>query len=256
MLQGYYTTKEKVLGAQGDFITSPEVSQMFGECIGIWIVHEWKKMGKVQPLQIVELGPGNGTLMKDILKTIYKLTPEEMKHLQIHLVETSPNLTKIQQTKLGRFQQEIKWKIETIKWHSRVSEVPKGFTFFIANEFFDALPIHKFIREEKTGNWQEILVGNSKNNELELIRARERTLANQYVENNERYNQMEAIEISPKSGVIMQTISERIVEFGGAALIADYGYDDNQGNLLLGYCQLVGCGLIQGPKKRLDFFMI
>ena len=256
MLQGYYTTKENVLGAQGDFITSPEVSQMFGECIGIWIVHEWKKMGKVQPLQIVELGPGNGTLMKDILKTIYKLTPEEMKHLQIHLVETSPNLTKIQQTKLGRFQQEIKWKIETIKWHSRVSEVPKGFTFFIANEFFDALPIHKFIRDEKTGNWQEILVGNSKNNELELIRARERTLANQYVENNERYNQMEAIEISPKSGVIMQTISERVVEFGGAALIADYGYDDNQGNLLLGYSQLVGCGLIQGPKKRLDFFMI
>ena len=73
---------------------------MFGECIGIWIVHEWKKMGKVQPLQIVELGPGNGTLMKDILKTIYKLTPEEMKHLQIHLVETSPNLTKIQQTSI------------------------------------------------------------------------------------------------------------------------------------------------------------
>jgi len=161
-VKGYYTTKEKVLGAQGDFITSPEVSQMFGECIGIWIVHEWKKMGKVQPLQIVELGPGHGTLMKDILKTIDKLTPEEMKHLQIHLVETSPNLTKIQQTKLGRFQQEIKWKIETIKWHSRVSEVPKGFTFFIANEFFDALPIHKFIRDAKTRNWQEVLVGNSK----------------------------------------------------------------------------------------------
>ena len=102
--------------------------------------------------------------------------------------------------------------------------VLKGFTFFIANEFFDALPFHKFFRDHKTRNWQEILIGTNDKEELSFIRARERTLSNQYVENDMYFDQMEAVEISPKSGVIMQTMSERIVEFGGAALIADYGY--------------------------------
>ena len=71
--KGYYTTKEKVLGAPGDFVTSPEISQMFGECVAIWIVHEWMKMGSPRPLQLVELGPGHGTLMQDIIKTIHRL---------------------------------------------------------------------------------------------------------------------------------------------------------------------------------------
>merc|ERR1719357_997577 len=145
--KGYYTTKEKVIGAPGDFVTSPEITQMFGECIAIWILLEWKKMGKVQPLKLVELGPGHGTLMQDILKTINKISPDELKHLQIHLVETSPNLMKIQDSRLKIFQEKIE---ADIKWHSRVAEVPKGFTFFIANEFFDALPFHKFFRDQKT----------------------------------------------------------------------------------------------------------
>lgn len=221
--KGYYTTKEKVLGAPGHFVTSPEISQMFGECVAIWIVHEWMKMGSPRPLQLVELGPGHGTLMQDIIKTIRRLTPEDVKHLQVHLVETSPNLTKAQDAKLRRFESEIK----SIRWHSRLSEVPKGFTFFIANEFFDALPIHKFFRDPKTRNWQELLVGTN-NEELSFVKARQRTLANQYVENNSYFDQMEAIEISPKSGVVMQTISERIVQYGGAALIADYGYSENK----------------------------
>ena len=72
--KGYYTTKEKVLGAPGDFVTSPEISQMFGECVAIWIVHEWMKMGSPRPLQLVELGPGHGTLMQDIIKTIHRLS--------------------------------------------------------------------------------------------------------------------------------------------------------------------------------------
>ena len=85
------------------------------------------------------------------------------------MVETSPNLTKIQDVRLRRFQHDV----NCIKWHSRLSEVPKGFTFFIANEFFDALPVHKFFRDAKTRNWHEVLVGNN-NDELTFIRARER----------------------------------------------------------------------------------
>merc|ERR1719384_1995890 len=105
--------------------------------------------------------------MQDILKTIYKLTPDELKHLKVHLVETSPNLTKIQDVRLRRFQHDV----NCIKWHSRLSEVPKGFTFFIANEFFDALPVHKFFRDPKTRNWQEILVAINDKEELSFIRA-------------------------------------------------------------------------------------
>ena len=85
---------------------------MFGECIAIWILLEWKKMGKVQPLKLVELGPGHGTLMQDIIKTMHKISPEELKHLQIHFVEASPNLTKIQDAKLRLLQEEIEANIE------------------------------------------------------------------------------------------------------------------------------------------------
>ena len=232
--KGYYTTKEKVLGAPGDFVTSPEISQMFGECIGIWIVHEWKKMGKVQPLQLVELGPGHGTLMQDILRTVQKLTPEELKHFNVHLVETSPNLSKVQEARLCGYSHSKQDGVALskqgvpVKWHSRVGEIPKGFTFFIANEFFDALPIHKFMRDTTSKNWQEILVDLSPNdNKLTLVKSKHKTLANQYIDDTFDHLQ-DSLEISPKSAIVMETISERIVENGGAALIADYGYDSDQ----------------------------
>ena len=229
--KGYYTTKEKVLGAPGDFITSPEVSQMFGECIAIWVLHEWKKMGKVQPLQLVELGPGHGTLMQDILKTIQKLTPEELKHIKVHLVEASPILSKIQEARLCGYSHKkqndgaISKQGVPVNWHSRVTDIPKGFTFFLANEFFDALPIHKFIRDPELKSWQEVLVDLDQDGNLAFVRSRHKTLANSYIDDS--FDHMEAIEISPKSGIAMEAISERIVEEGGAALIADYGYPEN-----------------------------
>ena len=236
--KGYYTTKERVIGGHpGDFITSPEISQMFGECIGIWIINEWRKMGSCQPLQLVELGPGHGTLMQDILRTVHKLVPEETKNINVHLVEASPTLIKVQEAKLcGYFHSrpEPDEKISTshqaiskvgppVHWHSRIGDVPRGFTFFIANEFFDALPIHKFYKNPDTCHWEEVLV-DAHEDELRLVKSKGRTLANQYIENDDNYANMEACEISPRSGIILESIAERIVEQGGAALIADYGY--------------------------------
>ena len=234
--KGYYTTKEKVIGAPGDFVTSPEISQMFGECIAIWIINEWRKMGSCKPLQLVELGPGHGTLMQDILRTIQRLVPDEIKHLNVHLVEASPTLIKVQEAKLcGYFHQRPESSEETsthqaiakvglpVKWHSRIGDVPKGFTFFIANEFFDALPVHKFVKNSDSKDWEEVLV-DAQGEDLRFVKAKSRTIANQYIDNDDFYTTMEACEISPRSGIIMEAMAERIADEGGAALIADYGY--------------------------------
>ena len=92
---GYYMKKD-VFGAKGDFTTSPEISQMFGESIGVWLLNEWAKMGRPRPLQLVELGPGRGTLMQDILRTICKISPELMRDVSVRLVEVSGLMRKLQ----------------------------------------------------------------------------------------------------------------------------------------------------------------
>ena len=94
-VSGYYTKKSDVLGARGDFVTSPEISQMFGECLGVWILSEWLKMG-APPLQLVELGPGRGTLMKDVLRTLKTVKPECLEKISIHLVEVSDAIRNLQ----------------------------------------------------------------------------------------------------------------------------------------------------------------
>ena len=151
----------QVLGAKGDFVTSPEISQMFGECLAVWLVHEWMKMGAPKPLNLVELGPGTGALMSDILRVFGRLVPEDMSSVGVHLVETSDKMRVLQQRKLQSVAKDI-------NFHHRLDQVPKEFSFFIAHEFFDALPIHKFVKVDDTsanpGNnsqdkqWREVLV--------------------------------------------------------------------------------------------------
>jgi len=154
--------KKDVFGVSGDFTTSPEVSQMFGECIGIWIFNEWMKMGSPKPLQLVELGPGRGTLMCDILRTLSRLSPNCSSFLSVHLVEISPFLTKIQEASLCGLEiaSTNRSKFGTgIQWYKNLDDVPKGFSFFIANEFFDALPVHKFVRIKD----EKVIIIRSKN---------------------------------------------------------------------------------------------
>ena len=213
-------------------------------------IHEWRKMGSIKPLNLVELGPGHATLMQDILKTIQKLVPQELEHISVHLVETSPTLTKIQEARLcGYFhnkpeksQNDEKAVHEAISkqgprvtWYSRVADVPKGFSFFVANEFFDALPIHQFVKNPKSKVWEEILIDlNIEKDALHFVKSPSRGLNNQFVENDNAYRDMEMVEISPRSGVTIETISERITQYGGSSLIIDYGYsaqcDNDQSN--------------------------
>ncbi|EQC41423.1 hypothetical protein SDRG_01391 [Saprolegnia diclina VS20] len=160
-LHGYYM-KRDVFGKKGDFTTAPEISQMFGELIGIWCIATWQQMGMPNPVNIVEMGPGRGSLMQDFVRTA-KQFPAFYNALRIHMVEISPALRKIQQGKLNVSVAEngregtLPEHGPTIAWYEDVSEMPKGVpSLFIAQELFDALPVHQF--EYTAKGWCERLV--------------------------------------------------------------------------------------------------
>jgi NADH dehydrogenase [ubiquinone] 1 alpha subcomplex assembly factor 7 len=154
--EGYYTT-QKVIGKTADFITAPEISQVFGEMIALWGYLAWKSMGNPSTLHLLELGPGRGTLMKDFLRTA-KSWPLFYKALNIHLVEKSTFLKKQQQENLDA----------PILWHEDILYCPAEPTLLIANEFFDAFPLKQFKREKE--NWAEHCIDyDPLNQELQTI---------------------------------------------------------------------------------------
>ncbi len=132
---GYYMTADR-FGAAGDFITAPEISQMFGELIGVWCADCWDRLGRPAPFALVELGPGRGTLMADALRALGRVLPDFTAAAQLHLVETSPVLRRRQHQTLAAW---------SPVWHHRLTDVPAGLPMMlVANEFFDALPMHRF----------------------------------------------------------------------------------------------------------------
>jgi NADH dehydrogenase [ubiquinone] 1 alpha subcomplex assembly factor 7 len=209
---GYYTTRQP-FGATGDFITAPEISQMFGELIGLWAVEVWRLAGAPAPMRLVELGPGRGTLMADALRAIRKI-PEFAVGIEVHLVETSPRLLETQRTRFAAYEVPIRWCQST-------EQIPSGSAILIANEFFDALPVQHFVRTEK--GWCERLVGLDANEKLKFG-------LSQHTANDIRLTAPEGsiVEISPKVREVVRTLSERIAVEGGALLIIDYGYTETQ----------------------------
>ncbi len=141
---GYYITRDP-LGVAGDFTTSPEISQVFGELIGVWVAQVWEQLGSPRQFALVELGPGRGTLMADVLRVLTKI-PACLKAAHVHLVETSPVL---RQAQLER--------VPAATWHASVASLPGLPTILLANEFFDALPIRQF--ERRGGQLFERCVG-------------------------------------------------------------------------------------------------
>ena len=198
---GYYITRDP-LGDQADFITAPEVSQVFGELIGIWAVGAWGAMGQPARFNLVELGPGRGTLMADILRTVRKAAPSLAAAAQVHLVETSPVLRAKQGEAIG-----------SATWHGRVEDVPEGPMILIANEFFDALPIRQF--ERRNGHWLERVVG-LENGHLTLGLGAEVP--------GGQGRDGDIIEFAPARDEIARHIGERLKAQPGAALIIDYGH--------------------------------
>ncbi|MXQ10366.1 class I SAM-dependent methyltransferase [Microvirga makkahensis] len=206
-LRHYYATRDP-LGAGGDFTTAPEISQMFGELIGLWVLEVWNAMGRPHPVHLVEMGPGRGTLMADLLRAT-KLLPDFQTAAQVHLVETSPVLQRRQQAALAS-------SALAIHWHEGLEDVPEGPTLLIANEFFDALPVRQFIATER--GWCERLVGLDGERLIFGLRAE----AEEPLGKPLRIG--DVLEWPSLSIDIMRELSRRLARDGGAALIVDYGY--------------------------------
>ncbi|XP_078085714.1 protein arginine methyltransferase NDUFAF7, mitochondrial isoform X1 [Mustelus asterias] len=244
---GYYQHRD-VLGPQGDFITSPEISQIFGELLGVWCVSEWMAAGKPKTFQLVELGPGRGTLASDTLRVFSQLHSVLKKaEISVHLVEVSPKLGETQAQLLTEGEQHLLhdpsgtiYKTGVTKtglpisWYRDLQDVPKAFSFYLAHEFFDVLPIHKF-QKTKQG-WREILIDIEPKSpgKLRFVLAPDATLASKALI-QQRDDDRDHIEICPEAGVIIQNLASRIAEDGGAALIADYGHNGTKTDTFRGF---------------------
>ena len=212
---GYYITRDP-LGAAGDFVTAPEISQMFGEILGLWAAHRWMILGSPARINLAELGPGRGTLMADALRAIGKVVPDFAAAIQLHLVETSPVLRKAQAAALagslpGRHP----------NWHDDLEQLPDGPLILIANEFFDALPVHQLV--QRNGRWHERLVGLA-DDELAFGLAAEPIPASQAPARADGALDGTIVEYPEAGSRVMAALSERLAGFGGAALIIDYGH--------------------------------
>ena len=155
---GYYRRPASV---GHDFTTAPEISQVFGELIGLWAAVVWQQMGAPSAVQLVELGPGRGTLMQDALRAA-RAVPEFLAAAHVRLVETSASLIDVQRAALGRINLDK-------TWHDSLQEVPAGPAIIMGNEFLDALPVAQFVREDE--GWAEVVVGLDDKGELQLSRS-------------------------------------------------------------------------------------
>jgi SAM-dependent MidA family methyltransferase len=205
---GYYTTRDP-FGADGDFTTAPEISQMFGELIGLWAAEVWRLMGAPHPVQLVELGPGRGTLMADLLRAA-RVVPGFLAAADGHLIETSPALRARQAERLSS-------NPVPTAWHTAFSEVPAGPAIVVANEFFDALPVRQYLRTER--GWCERLVGLGDGGRLTFGLAAEpdRRLPDSGAVGD-------VLEWPAVALEIVGDLAARLLAQGGAALVIDYGH--------------------------------
>jgi NADH dehydrogenase [ubiquinone] 1 alpha subcomplex assembly factor 7 len=210
---GYYATRDP-LGRRGDFTTAPEISQVFGELIGLWCADIWDRMGRPAPFILAELGPGRGTLMTDALRAA-RVMPEFLAALRLHLVETSPVLRQVQQRTLKRF-------VPT--WHASIASLPAGPLLVIANEFIDALPVRQLVKSE--AGWHEKLVGlSAEADALAFALSPAPAPSAALVPSTLRDAPPGSLcEICPAAVAVADTLARRLIEAEGAALIIDYGY--------------------------------
>jgi SAM-dependent MidA family methyltransferase len=211
---GYYMTRDP-LGRAGDFITSPEISQAFGELVGLWAASAWHLMNQPDNVRLVELGPGHGTMMLDAMRAA-QVVPAFRQAIVLHLIEISPTLRERQQQAFAALNVPL-------MWHQSFDEVPDGPVIVLANEFFDAMPVNQAVKQ--FNGWYERVIELDPDGNLKF------GLANETIP---LFDQLAppALRDAP-IGTIYEwrgdnlplALGRRLAQQGGAALIIDYGYD-------------------------------
>lgn len=238
---GYYTTRSAVLGSQGDFVTAPEVSQVFGEMIAVWIANVASQMETPDGFSLTELGPGRGTLMNDILRSLRSL---EALPAEVNLVEASTILRNAQKEQLAPI--ASKENID-LSWYPSLKQTPDRTSDFgasalpsiyVAQEFFDALPIHVFQRMS-SGRWREQLVDVSRVDSPDetssplhfrfVLAPGDTPAAAVYRDRFLPSDGPEIVELCAEGISVAEELSGRVSESGGAALVVDYGNDVDAG---------------------------
>lgn len=209
---GYYTTRTTI-GIEGDFITAPEISQMFGELIGIWCVAAYEALGRPKRFLLAELGPGRGTLMADLLRAA-RVDPGFSRAAEVHLVEISPELRRRQAASLAGLASPV--------WHDTVAGLPDGPLIAVANEFFDALPIRQFVRTE--GGWRERVVGLDEAGNLAFGIGAAVADASVLPDGANDAPPGSVAEINRPAEAIMAALAHRLMREEGALLAFDYGH--------------------------------
>ena len=210
---GYYQTRNP-FGADGDFVTAPEISQLFGELVGVFLVLAWQSHDRPQDVQLIEIGPGRGTLMADAMRVIVDLMPDMAATTTLHPVETSEMLQAVQKKTLAGHGSRT-------HWHEDLRTVPSGFTLLIANEFFDALPIRQFVNTPD--GFRERVVSVTEDHGLTFSTG-VAGLAPQSLAGIADAAPGTVFELSPVREAVMAQIAARLVADGGVALAIDYGH--------------------------------
>jgi NADH dehydrogenase [ubiquinone] 1 alpha subcomplex assembly factor 7 len=213
---GYYATRQPI-GARGDFVTAPEISQIFGELVGLWCALMWEEIGRPDPVLLTELGPGSGALAADLLRAA-AAAPQFRRALRLYLVEVSPRLRSAQQQRLGT---------NNIVWLTRVEDLPDGPLLLVANEFLDTLPIRQLVRGRR--HWSERSVALDLENRLAFADGPENPLLSLLVPEVLRSSSRPGAiyEIAPSALALAGTLAARLSRRWGAALFIDYGRSES-----------------------------
>lgn len=213
---GYYAGRDP-LGRAGDFTTAPEISQIFGELIGVWCADLWQRMGAPEPVILAELGPGHGTLMQDLLRATTNVSAFH-RALRLYLIEVSPMLRAAQQQRLGA--------VEPL-FVDDIGRLPPGPLLLVANEFLDALPIRQLLRG--TSEWAERMIGLDHADQFAFVVGPENPTLKLLVPPSLRGEPPGTIvEICPAAAALCASLGRRFAHSPGAALLVDYGYFPSQ----------------------------